>query len=50
MAVSICYRCGRCGQNPLCKVPAWDNDRKFRLCESCISDLEKLKFKVEKDG
>lgn len=50
MTVSICYRCGRCGQNPLCKVPAWDKDRKFRICESCISDLEQMKFKVEKEG
>ena len=50
MTVLICYRCGRCGQNPLCKVPAWDKDRTFRICESCISDLEQIKFKVEKVG
>lgn len=50
MTVSICYRCGRCGQNPLCMVRAWSNDRKFRICENCISELEKMKFKIEKDG
>lgn len=48
MTVSICYRCGSCGKHDLYHLSAWSNKTKYRLCDKCREDLERLKFKPVK--
>lgn len=48
MTVSICYNCGSCGKHELYNVFQWGGQ--FRLCENCRENLERAKFKIEKQN